>query len=63
MAAGRVAAGLGVWVLAGLFGAQMPSPLVYISGGIVTGLPGIIIQILLIPAIVLAVGTMRRQGQ
>jgi len=63
MAAGRVAAGLGVWVLAGLFGAQMPSPIVYISGGIVTGLPGIVIQIVLIPVIVLAVRAFGRQSQ
>jgi len=55
MAAGRAAAGLGVWTLVGLFSARMPSPLGYITGGIVTGLPGIIIQIVLVPVIVLAV--------
>ena len=63
MAAGRVAAGLGVWVLVGLFSAQMPSPFVYISGGIATGLPGIAIQIVLIPVIVLAVRSFERKNQ
>lgn len=63
MAAGRMAAGLGVWALVGLFSAQMPSPFVYISGGIVTGLPGIVIQIVLIPLIVMAVQSFGRQSQ
>ena len=63
MAAGRVAAGLGVWTLVGLFSAQMPSPLIYISGGVITGLPGIAIQIVLIPVIVLAVRAFGRQDK
>lgn len=62
MAAGRVAAGLGVWVLVGLFGADMPSPLAYIAGGVATGLPGIVIQIVLVPAIVLAARALGWRG-
>lgn len=60
MAAGRIAAGLGVWALVGLLGAQMASPVAYISGGIVTGLPGIAIQIVLIPAVVMSVRAFSR---
>lgn len=63
MAAGRVASGLGVWALVGLFGVQMASPVAYITGGIGTGLPGIVIQIILIPSVVMAVTAIGRRGE
>ena len=63
MVVGRAAAGLGVWAMVGLFSARMPSPIDYISGGVVTGLPGIVIQIVIIPVIVLAVGAMGRRDR
>ncbi|MCR4435096.1 MAG: ECF transporter S component [Clostridiales bacterium] len=53
MAAGRIVSGLVVWVMATFFMAKLPGPLVFISGGIVQGIPGIIIQLLFIPALVL----------
>lgn len=53
MIIGRIIAGLSVWVLVLLFQANLPGPVVFIWGAITTGLPGIIIQLLAIPPIVL----------
>lgn len=49
MVAGRIVAGLVVAVLALGFGLPM-SPIPYIIGAIVTGLPGIAIQLVVVPA-------------
>lgn len=54
MVAGRIAAGLTVAVLVQLFGIKM-SPVAYVTGAVVTGLPGIIIQLIFIPALVYAI--------
>lgn len=54
MLAGRAASGLTVFILQPLLGLKM-SPVSYVIGSVVTGLPGIIIQLILIPMIVLAV--------
>ena len=54
MAAGRVAAGGMAWVLSGPMGLKIPNgtPLQYIAAAIVTGLPGIAAQLVVIPAAV-----------
>ncbi|MBM7562784.1 ECF transporter S component [Fusibacter tunisiensis] len=54
MAGGRIAAGGCVYVLATFFSAKLPGPDVFIKGSVVTGLPGIGIQLLLIPAVIVA---------
>jgi hypothetical protein len=54
MIAGRMVAGLIVFVLATGFGLKM-KPLIYLQGAIITGLPGLVIQILLIPALVILI--------
>ncbi|MEL7606322.1 MAG: ECF transporter S component [Sedimentibacter saalensis] len=51
MAAGRIAAGLTVAALVALFGVKM-NPVLYIKGAVITGIPGIIIQLLFVPSIV-----------
>lgn len=56
LAAGRAAAGLTVAVLLYIFevsSIKVLNPIVYIQGSITTGIPGIIIQLILIPAIVI----------
>jgi len=54
MIAGRVAAGLTVAVLVQLFGIKM-NPVMYVKGAIVTGMPGIIIQLVFIPSLIYAI--------
>ena len=54
MISGRIAAGLTVAVLVSLFGVKM-NPLLYVKGAIITGIPGIIFQLILIPALLYAV--------
>lgn len=53
MAAGRAVAGIAVWILTVLFGAQLPGPLAFVSGAVVTGLPGIILQLVVIPPLII----------
>jgi len=48
MVAGRLAAGLVVYVLALLFGVQI-NPVIYLQAAVLTGIPGIAIQLLIIP--------------
>ncbi|OZV11469.1 ECF transporter S component [Tissierella sp. P1] len=55
MICGRIMAGAAVWVLATIFMVQLPSPVVFVQGAIIKGIPGIIIQLILIPSIVLGV--------
>jgi len=55
MVCGRIMAGVTVWVLATFFTVKLPSSLIFVQGAIVKGLPGIIIQLVLIPTIVLSV--------
>ncbi|NCD08970.1 MAG: ECF transporter S component [Negativicutes bacterium] len=51
MAAGRIAAMAGAFLLMWILGVKL-SPLYYVSGAIVTGLPGIVLQLLLVPLLV-----------
>jgi hypothetical protein len=41
-----------VWVLVSFFMAKLPNPFTFVGIGIIQGLPGIVIQIILIPRIV-----------
>ena len=54
MIAGRLAAGLTVAALVQLFGVKM-NPVMFVKGAIVTGIPGIIIQLIFIPALIYAI--------
>ncbi|MGM0397280.1 MAG: ECF transporter S component [Bacillota bacterium] len=51
---GRVAAAIVVFVMATFFGVQM-EPWAFIKGAIVTGFPGILIQLVIIPPLVKAI--------
>lgn len=51
MIAGRIMAGLVVFILATFFAVEM-DPMVFVIGAITTGLPGIVIQIILIPTLI-----------
>ena len=51
MIAGRIMAGLVVFILATFFAVQL-DPILFIIGGVTTGIPGIIIQIILIPSLI-----------
>lgn len=52
MIAGRVAAGIVVFLLSQFFSFQSPGFFLYIKGAIVTGFPGIVIQIIFVPLVV-----------
>lgn len=54
MVAGRVAMGLEIWLLGPLLGWPF-KPYPYVVGAITTGLPGIILQLVLVPPVVRAV--------
>lgn len=56
MIAGRIVSGIVVWILAAFFTAKLPGPAAFITGGVVSGIPGIIIQIVFIPAIIMILG-------
>lgn len=53
MIIGRITAMAAVWVLVNYTTAKLPNPLVFITGAITAGIPGIVIQLLLIPPIVI----------
>ncbi len=53
MIIGRIAAMVTVWALVNYTTAKLPNPIVFITGAVTTGLPGITIQLLLIPPIVI----------
>ena len=51
MLAGRIAAGIVVAVILYVFGFKnLGNPVIYVWGGIITGLPGIVIQLIVVPA-------------
>lgn len=50
MIIGRIVAGLVVFLLIVLFTVQM-DPILFVKAGVITGLPGIIIQLILIPSL------------
>lgn len=54
MIIGRIISSIVVWGLVTFFMAKLPSPIVFITGGIIQGIPGIVIQIIFIPVIILA---------
>lgn len=54
MIMGRLAAAAAVWVLTSFFTAALPGPVVFVAGAVVQGIPGILIQLVFIPAIVYA---------
>jgi hypothetical protein len=53
MIIGRIVAMAAVWVLVNYTTAKLPNPLVFITGAVSVGIPGIVIQLLLIPPIVI----------
>ncbi|WP_312938956.1 ECF transporter S component [Oscillibacter sp.] len=52
MIAGRIVAGFAVWVLATFFAASLPGPIIFIAGTVTNAIPGIAIQLVFIPALV-----------
>lgn len=54
MIAGRIMSGVVVFVLAAFFAIEM-DPMIFIIGGVTTGLPGIIIQLVLIPTLIYSI--------
>lgn len=55
MICGRIASGMMVWILATFFMVGLPSPFLFIKGAVVTGIPGILIQLVFIPLVVIGV--------
>lgn len=53
MISGRIVSGMAVWILATLFAAKLPGPITFITASVTKGLPGIAIQLIFIPGIVL----------
>lgn len=53
MIIGRIAAMITVWALVNYTTAKLPNPIVFVTGAVTVGLPGIAIQLLLIPPIVI----------
>ncbi|MGI6776824.1 MAG: ECF transporter S component [Acetivibrionales bacterium] len=53
MIAGRIVAGVVVWALVILFGVKLPGPFVFVATAVTTGLPGIIVQLIAIPPMVI----------
>ena len=56
MIAGRIAAGLTVAVLVQLYGLKM-NAFMFVKGAILTGLPGIIIQLIFIPSLIYGINS------
>ncbi|MCQ4923502.1 ECF transporter S component [Tissierella carlieri] len=54
MIAGRIMAGLVVFILAAFFAIEM-DPMTFVIGGVTTGIPGIIIQLVLVPSLVYSI--------
>lgn len=54
MFVGRITAGLTVAALVQLFGVRM-NPLMYVKGAVITGIPGIIIQLIFVPSLIYAI--------
>lgn len=51
MIVGRVVAGIVVFILVSFLGIEM-NPIMFVKGGILTGFPGIVIQLILIPSLI-----------
>lgn len=52
MIIGRIGGALSIILLSSAFGLKLPSPMLFLKGATITAIPGIIIQILLIPVLV-----------
>lgn len=63
MISGRIMAGLAVWLLTTFFITQLPSPVIFVKGAVITGVPGIIIQLIFIPVVVTAINTYKTKKQ
>ena len=55
MVLGRIAAGFMVYLLSAFFVTKLPSAIVFITAAVTKGIPGIALQLLMIPIIVFAV--------
>lgn len=55
MISGRIVAGFVVWILTTCFVVQLPNSVVFIKGAVVTGMPGIVIQLIFIPMVVMGI--------
>jgi riboflavin transporter FmnP len=52
MIAGRIILGITVWVLLHIFGfTRLPGAVLFVKGAVVTGLPGVVLQVAFIPVI------------
>lgn len=63
MLCGRIMAGVAVWGLATFFMAKLPSPLVFITGSVAKSIPGIIIQLIFIPTVVMILSKNKAANQ
>lgn len=54
MASGRIAAGLSAALLVQMFGVKM-NPVIFVKSAVITGIPGLIIQLIFIPPMVYAI--------
>lgn len=61
MIAGRIVAGIVVFILASVFGLKM-NAIAFVKGAVITGVPGIIIQIILIPALLYALKIVKKDS-
>ncbi len=52
MISGRLVATIVVWIMTSFFFVKLPTPMVWLSGVVMAGIPGIIIQLLLVPVLV-----------
>lgn len=55
MVVGRIAAGIMVMILVNAVGIKFAPPLVYLKGAVITGIPGMIVQLVFIPALLVLV--------
>jgi niacin transporter len=54
MLSGRVVLGLAIMTMSGLLGFSLPPVWTYLSGSLITGLPGVALQVILIPVLLMA---------
>ncbi len=62
MVLGRIALGLAAWGVAPIFGFR-PNPVTFVWGGLVTGWPALVLQIVLIPLVMAALKPVLRQRE
>lgn len=60
MITGRIVTGLVVSLLVQVFGVNM-NPMLYVKGAVLTGIPGIIIQIIFIPSLIYSINAYREK--